>query len=258
MTRRISLVTGTSGGLGFELVNQLSAKPDSLVFALTRNPLSSPKLQVLASERNNLVLVKADMTNDRSMKDAFEIVAKILGERGIDLLIANAGAASPSGIQRGVYEMAGESFTSSPLEDFSYLFDVNVMGSIRTVNVFLPLIKKGNEKKITIISTISGSCTLASLNAPFDPSNLGVVGPYAVSKAALNMAGRKYAVELHKDGITVVTVSPGWVKTNLSGTDIATLEAPAAMEKLLKAIDAMAFSDSGRFFDVAEDKDCPF
>ncbi|KAH8929599.1 hypothetical protein BT69DRAFT_1276205 [Atractiella rhizophila] len=39
------------------------------------------------------------------------------------------------------------------------------------------------------------------------------------------MAGRKYAVELHKDGITVVTVSPGWVKTNLSGTDIATLEA---------------------------------
>ncbi|KAH8913996.1 hypothetical protein BT69DRAFT_1343740, partial [Atractiella rhizophila] len=72
MTGRISLVTGTSGGLGFELVNQLSAKQDSLVFALSRNPSSSPRLQALASERKNLVVVKGDTTDDDSIKAAFE------------------------------------------------------------------------------------------------------------------------------------------------------------------------------------------
>ncbi|KAH8929592.1 NAD(P)-binding protein [Atractiella rhizophila] len=258
MTGRISLVTGTSGGLGFELVNQLSAKQDSLVFALSRNPSSSPRLQALASERKNLVVVKGDTTDDDSIKAAFEEVQKKIDSKGIDLLVVNAGAASPSPSQRRAQDMAAESFTYYPLEDFTYLFDVNVIGSIRTVNAFLPLIRKGSEKKITIISSTIGSCSYVGLNAPYDGSNNGVFGPYAVSKAALNMAARKYAVELHQDGVTVVNVSPGWVKTNLSGADIAPLEAPAAMEQLIKTIDAVTLSDSGRFIDVAVGKDAPF
>ncbi|KAH8929605.1 NAD(P)-binding protein [Atractiella rhizophila] len=257
MTGRISLVTGTSGGLGLEFVSQLSRNPDDLVIALSRNPFSSLKLQALASERKNVVLVKGDTTDDSSMRVAVEEVEKNIAGKGIDLLIANAGAASPSTTQRGAYEMAVEPFSTGPLGDFTNLFEVNVVGSIRTVNSFLPLVKKGNEKKIILISTTLASCTYVDVNNPMDNS-IGSFGPYSVSKAALNMAARKYAVELNKDGITVLNVAPGWIKTNLSGADIAPLEPTPAIEKVIKKIDTVTLNDSGKFIDASEDKVVPF
>ena len=43
--------------------------------------------------------------------------------------------------------------------------------------------------------------------------------PYAVSKTALNMLTRTMAVELQEQGICVVAVSPGWVKTDMGGPE---------------------------------------
>ncbi|KAH8925538.1 NAD(P)-binding protein [Atractiella rhizophila] len=239
---RISVVTGASRGLGLEFVTQLSINPSNLVFALARNPGSAPKLQGLAQSRQNVILVKADTIDDE----------------GIDVLIANAGIATARGEVRDIEQLWEESFSTRPYDDFTELFNVNVVGSIRTVNTFLPLVKKGNEKKIIMVSSVSGSLSVNSIDNPFDRNGNGFVGPYCVSKAALNMAARKYAVEFHKDGIIVIAIQPGYIKTDLPGTNAASLEAPEAIKKAVNRLDSLLLSDSGRFINMQEDKDIPF
>jgi NAD(P)-dependent dehydrogenase (short-subunit alcohol dehydrogenase family) len=71
---------------------------------------------------------------------------------------------------------------------------------------------------------------------------------YAVSKAALNMVTRLTAAELGARGIAVISLNPGWVKTDMGGAQapLAVNEAVAAM---LKVIDGLKLDDGGRFLD---------
>lgn len=86
-------------------------------------------------------------------------------------------------------------------------FDINVIGPIHTINIFLPLLRAGNTKKVVTLSSGIGDLDL-TLAADF-----GVHAPYSISKAALNMVVTKYAVEYKKDGFVFLAISPGLVNT---------------------------------------------
>jgi len=70
--------------------------------------------------------------------------------------------------------------------------------------------------------------------------------PYRTSKAALNMAWNSLALEARKLGVTVVAISPGWVKTQMggAGAEITSEESVSDMREL---IDRLTIEDSGRF-----------
>lgn len=89
------LITGCSRGLGLELTKQLvSASPDSvrLVIATGRSSSPSPALkQVLDSSEGRARYVKLEITNDSSIRAAFEQVEDIVGGAGLDVLVNNAG-----------------------------------------------------------------------------------------------------------------------------------------------------------------------
>lgn len=94
------LITGASRGLGLELTRQLSARSDvSTVFATARG--DSPKLQELASASSGkIVVVKLDVTDEASIKQAAVEVEAHLGGKGLDVLINNAGVLqyAPKGV----------------------------------------------------------------------------------------------------------------------------------------------------------------
>lgn len=85
--------------------------------------------------------------------------------------------------------------------------DVNVVGVIYSINAFLPLVRKGSVKKITVIS--SGMADPEWVVQNDIPGSL----IYASMKAATNMVVAKYAVELRGEGIVVLALSPGIVDT---------------------------------------------
>ena len=91
---------------------------------------------------------------------------------------------------------------------FQKAVDTNVLGAIYVTNTFLPLILKGQQKKIVHISSAMGDVEFVRKAAV-----MGAVS-YSASKAMLNLVVAKYAVELGEKGVNVVALSPGWVDTD--------------------------------------------
>ena len=86
-------------------------------------------------------------------------------------------------------------------------FKTNVIGNIHLFNLFMPLVAKGDKKKVVTLST-----GLADLEAArkydLDPG-----APYSISKAAMNLAVAKFSAQYAKDGILFISICPGAVET---------------------------------------------
>ncbi|WP_395818437.1 SDR family oxidoreductase [Archangium minus] len=80
-----------------------------------------------------------------------------------------------------------------------------------------------------------------------DNTSGGAYG-YRMSKAALNMASRSLAQDLRDEGIVTVVLSPGWVRTDMGGSDAPTPVTESAAG-LIGVIDRLTPRDSGGFFD---------
>ena len=97
------LVTGSSRGLGLQLVAQLASSPDAevgTVFATSRGEIS-PKVQELVERfPSRVVHVQLDATDEKSSRKAAAEVERISAGKGLDVLINNAGVMdySPDGI----------------------------------------------------------------------------------------------------------------------------------------------------------------
>lgn len=92
-------------------------------------------------------------------------------------------------------------------DDLNELFQTNVVGNIRLFNIFLPLIKNGQIKKIVTISTGLSDEKLAVQYELYES------GPYSITKSAMNMVNVKFHAEFKKDGIVFMGVCPGTVNT---------------------------------------------
>lgn len=143
------------------------------------------------------------MANSTSMEDAALKVSKIT--QGVDYLIVNGAYISTKSANLNPSEFTGRA--AELREEMIDSLDVNVVGVIYAVNAFLPLVRKGAVKKITVISSGMADTELV-LEHDITGSMI-----YASMKAALNMVVAKYAMELRGEGIVIFALSPGVVNT---------------------------------------------
>ncbi len=113
-------------------------------------------------------------------------------------------------------------------------FNVNTIAPLRVANAFLPNVKAAKGKIITL------SSQMGSTGASSD--NLA----YRVSKQAVNRLMRGLATELKQQGVPVLIVHPGWVKTEMGGEG-AQLTPEESAANLLKLIDKLDIASTGRF-----------
>ncbi|KAI9151376.1 Short chain dehydrogenase virK [Paramyrothecium foliicola] len=202
------LVTGASRGLGFEFVNQLSKNPENTVIGLVRDKATTEtKVRSELGERKNLHIVEGDITNYDQLKASVPQVSDITGGK-LDYIIANAALVS----SRSAYDslsVLGEA-PKELEEDLIQSFTVNVIGNIHLFNLYTPLILKGTAKKVVALSTGMAD---ADLVAKYE---IALAGPYAISKAALNLAVAKFSAQYSKDGVLFFSISPGYVDTGNS------------------------------------------
>ncbi|KAF9527381.1 hypothetical protein CPB83DRAFT_856451 [Crepidotus variabilis] len=193
------LVTGSSRGIGLAIVEYLVTLPDTIVLATARNPGASKGLQDLAAKhgKDRLVLVTLDVSSPASIEAAHKEATALL-PKGLDYLVLNA----------GTHMQPSCTFDDIDFKLLAEEIRFNTEYPIVTIRTFLPLIRKSEIKKIAFISSELGSIEAAS-QLP------GLTNAYCIAKASYNMLARKYGGMLKFEGINVVTIHPGWVKTEI-------------------------------------------
>lgn len=224
------LITGANRGLGLEFARQYLAD-DWNVIATCRNPATATSLQDLQANYNGLQILLLDVSDFA----AIDGLASELGGRPIDVLINNAGLFGPKRQADGDLR---QSFGHIDYDIWSELLRVNTQAPLKLAEALIGNIAASEQKKIVTISSRIGS---------IDETEPGLYA-YRSSKAAVNMAMATLAKDVSDKGITVVTFSPGWVRTDMGGP-AASLGAEESIAALRRLIAGHLLDDSGAFLD---------
>ena len=222
------LVTGANRGLGLEFVRQYLKRSEHVV-AGCRDPFEAEVLNKLRRRYpDNLLILRLDVTHKSLRERVRNRIKKKFG--GLDLLINNAG------IRSGGEE---DSYTLGELhdEDILRVFKVNAVSPLLMVEQFADILAVEENPKIVNITSFLGS--IESKSWVFRYS-------YCASKAALNMFSKMLSLELEEQGIIVVALHPGYVRTSLGGRN-APLSPKQSIEGMVKVIDSLTMEDTGRF-----------
>ena len=109
---------------------------------------------------------------------------------------------------------------------------------MRVTAQFVDLLRRGSTPKLLNISSQLGSLRRARADGLYS---------YNASKAALNMITRMLALDLERDGITVVTIHPGWVQTDMGGSQ-ATVTVPDSAAGIIRLAENLTMADTNKFF----------
>lgn len=196
-------ITGASKGLGLEFVRQLAANTSNTVLAIVRDPESND-ISELASNHPNVHVINGDVTDPKSILKAASAVAAVTDGK-LDVLIHNSNAVDGATVAFNPTQMPFDA--QAIREAFEPSLSTAIYGSLWTTNAFLPLIEKGNQKKIVHISTAMADVDF------INKTGISYAVAYAVAKAGMNVQVAKYAAELEPKGVKVLALSPGWVDT---------------------------------------------
>jgi len=222
-------ISGANRGIGKELALQLSNQSYNVI-AGYRDESRSQSLLDEGEKRDNLFPFNVDVTSEGDLKALHTFITSQFKQ--LDILINNA----------GIFLSRGVGLNALAWSDVAYHFDVNVGSAFLSTTHLYPLLKEGNGKKIINISS-----QLASIEM-----NNGGSFPYNVSKTALNMLTKHQSVEYRADDITVISLSPGWVKTDMGG-DAAPLTVQQSAAKILQVIETISLASSGQFLSIDGD-----
>lgn len=220
-------ITGASSGLGLEFARQYATE-GWRVIATSRGRRAFDSLEALAGD---IVIRKLDITDN----DQIIALAEEFRGVGLDVLLNNAAIHGPRD------ERA--SFGALDVAAWLQVLRVNAIAPMKVTEAFLPNVHAGVQKKIVFVSSRAGSIAERGLL----PHHQGG-GPYTYrsSKAALNAAAKSLAFDLAPSGISVITLHPGWVRTEMGGTE-AGLDQETSVAGMRQVISQSSVADSGVF-----------
>lgn len=215
-------VIGASRGIGLELARSHAARGDR-VFAFVRNPESAGELAEAADTSGGAISVHSmDIADASSVAGA----AASAGGAAVDYLYTVAGVTGPTN---------NELETDIDWDAWDQAFAIMVKGPLAVFKAFLPSMHEGTK-------VINYSSQLAASTWPY-----GGMYAYGTMKNGLNRMVRSIATDVKDRGIIVITLHPGWVKTDMGGpnADITTDE---SVSGTIALADRLTIEDSGDFF----------
>ena len=227
--KRVAFISGANRGIGFGLTLEM-VHHGCKVAAGYRDESRSEKLLTEAEKERNILPVKVDVTIEDDLKRLYRFIENHFGH--LNILVNSAGVSIKESAEVNKLNW----------EDLARNLEVNVGGPLMTSKTLYPLLQKGKEKKIININSQMGSIQLTD----------GGATPYRVSKAALNMLSRNQAIEYKGEGVAVVIVHPGWVKTDMGGS-AAPMTVTESARKIFQIIEMISLSNTGEFISVTGD-----
>lgn len=213
------LIVGASRGIGLEFAKQY-AQAGWQVHATYRTP---------ASELENIADIKTYKLEATSEEDIKQAQAA-LGDTPIDLLIINA----------GIYGQSDAYFGHTDKQLWSNAFEVNTIAPMKIAEAFVENVAASDKKIIAALSSKMGSMA---------DNGSGGSYVYRSSKAALNAVMKSMSIDLADEyGINVVVLHPGWVITDMTGTN-ALITTEESVKGMMSLMEDLSVQDRGKFFD---------
>ena len=205
------LITGAGRGIGRQLAIQ-SAQRGWRVLGSVREAGDAPQ---------GCEPLIFDVTDEAAIRAAAESVTG-----PVDILINNAGIIGP----------ARQSVAEMDFGGFAHTLDVNVLGPLRVTQAFLGHLERGQGPRVLTVSSFMGSLSYSKSDRI----------AYRASKAAVNRMVRGMATDLKPRGIAVVSLHPGWVKTDMGGQG-ADITPEQSAGGILAIAEALTLEGTDRF-----------
>lgn len=179
MTNKIAVVTGASSGIGEATARRLAADGFDVVVGARRRD----RLDALAAEIGGRAL-PLDVTSDESVAEFAAAVPEC------HVLVNNAGGAI------GMDEIG-----ASNVEDWRWMFEVNVLGTLRMTKALLPALERSGDGHVVMMSSTAGHIVYEG------------GGGYTAAKHGQTALGETLRLEVSGRPIRVTEIAPGMVRT---------------------------------------------
>ncbi|MEO1545931.1 MAG: SDR family oxidoreductase [Bacteroidota bacterium] len=204
------IITGTSRGIGFEMVKQFSEEGHQ-VLALSRN--AQP---ILDLELENVIAFPFDLSSNESFR---QLKAVLDSWDTVDILINNAGS------------LVNQPFLEMSMEDFEKVYQVNVFGVAKITQAVLPKMnKKGHVVTVSSMGGVQGSMKFPGLSA------------YSSSKGAVITLTELWAEEFKETGPSFNVLALGAVQTEMLEEAFPGYQAPLTAEAMANYIKNFALT----------------
>ena len=229
LTNRIALVTGASRGIGYATALSL-ARAGAHVVAVARTVGGLEELDdAIRADGGAATLVPLDLRDS----DGIARLALALHERyrRLDVLVGNAGVLGPLSPLGHVEPKAWDEVIA-----------VNVTANFHLIRALDPLLRASDAGRVVFVTSGAGT----NVHAYW--------GPYAVSKAALDMLARTYAAETAATNVRVNLFNPGATRTRMRaaampGEDPMSLKPVEPVAEKIVALCLPEFQETGRRYD---------
>ncbi|CBI76220.1 oxidoreductase, short-chain dehydrogenase/reductase family [Bartonella clarridgeiae 73] len=229
---RVALVTGASRGIGYHLALELAVRGAHIIaLARTMNGLTALDNEI-KKKGGSATLVPVDLNNMEAI-DALNISIDERWKK-LDILVANAAIL---GILSPIAHIENMMFEN--------ILQINLTSQWRLMKAVEPLLRKSDAGRAIFLSSSVAHCA-----RPF-------WGPYAASKAALELLARCWAEELKQTSIKVNCVNPGATCTTMRaqampGEDPQTLPSPQKVAAEIAHLLSPHLKETGGLFDVRQ------
>ncbi|MFI6242194.1 SDR family oxidoreductase [Micromonospora sp. NPDC050795] len=188
----VAIVTGASSGIGAATARRLAAEGFHVLAAARRAERLTELVADITAAGGQATAVTCDVTSDESVARLAEAAAQAPGP--VTLLVNNAGGA------RGL-----DPVESGSVADWQWMYDVNVLGTLRVTQALLPALEASGSGTIVVVSSTAGLTVYEG------------GGGYTAAKHAQTAIAGTLRLELCGRPLRVIEIDPGMVKTDEFG-----------------------------------------
>jgi len=192
--QKIAIVTGGNRGIGFEICRQLARKGIKVILTARDEGKGKDAVRTLQNEGLDVIFYSLDVIDEQSIKTLAEWVEQTFNR--VDILINNAAI------------NIDEEYTAlqADIDKIKETMETNVYGPLRLCQALVPIMRKNNFGRIVNVSSGAGALNEMTTGSP----------GYRISKTALNVITKLLGNELLATNITVNSLCPGRVRTDMN------------------------------------------
>jgi NAD(P)-dependent dehydrogenase (short-subunit alcohol dehydrogenase family) len=192
LTGKVAIITGSSRGIGKAIAEQMADHGAKVVISSRKaGPCDEVAAAINEKHAGAAIAVPANISSKEDLQRLVDETRKAFGK--VDILVCNAASNPYYGPMAGI-----------PDDAFHKILDNNIVSNHWLIHMVAPEMAERKDGAIVIVSSIGGL------------RGSGILGAYAISKAADMQLARNLAQELSPNNIRVNCIAPGLVKTDFA------------------------------------------